>query len=82
MFNGVKYFIIKNLKQTSKNKEKFVKNKKQYNQINNNFYNPITVRKYHTTNSYQSSGQPPQDNDWIIICALLVGSSFAYRRKK
>jgi hypothetical protein len=82
MFNRVKYLIIQNLKQTSKNKEKFVKNKKQYNQINKILYNPIVVRKYHTMNNNQQLIPPESpDNDWIIICALLVGASFTFRKK-
>jgi len=84
MFNSGKYFFIKNLKQTSKSKEKFVTNKKHYNQINKILYNPIVVRNYHTTNNnqpFEPPKKPPQDNDWIIICALLVGSSFTYKKK-
>jgi hypothetical protein len=93
MFNRVKYIIIKNLKQTSKSKEKFVKNKKQYNLINKNLfnknlfnknlYNPIVVRKYHTMNNNQSSFNPqlPDDDDWIIIASLFVGSFYLSRKK-
>jgi len=76
MFNRVKFSINKILFQTSKNKEKFVKNKKIYNNTKFNDNNNKSIRKFST---FKPPNDPP--NLWFIIVTIFCGSLFMFKNK-
>ena len=67
--NRLQYFIRNILQNSTLNREKFVKNKKRYNDLlvkNKKNYNLILKRNYNT----YSYGLPPPNNNnkkWILI---------------
>jgi len=73
--NRIQYFIRSILQNSKLNREKFVKNKKLYNEKNKKNYNLILKRNFNT-NSY---GLPPpnfnnNNNNWKIILVAALGT--------
>ena len=79
MFNRVKYFITQGFNKTSI-KESFIKNKKKYNQPNKIPFGNIIIRKYHSSNT--NSSKPPNDFTQFILCSIVVGTYFIYKKNK
>jgi hypothetical protein len=77
MFNRVKYFITQGFNKTSI-KESFIKNKKKYNQSNKTQSGNIIIRKYHSSNT--NSSKPPNDFTKFILCSVVIGTYFIYKK--
>jgi hypothetical protein len=81
--NRVQYFIRSILQNSKLNREKFVKNKKKYNDKNKINHNLILKRNFNT-NSY---GLPPpnfnnnNNNNWLLFTGAALGVYF-YNKKK
>lgn len=79
--NRVQYFI-RNILQTSKlNREKFLKNKKNYNMtfIKNKNYNIINKRNF---TSYSNLPNPNNKNNEYIIFMVVVAVLYQYGKYK
>lgn len=79
MFNRVKYFITKNLKNPF-TKKRFIKNNIKY--IKPQIIRPthfIIIRKYHTSNTNFNKNKPP-NNNMLIICSIAIGTYFSIKK--
>ena len=81
--NRIHYFIRSILQNSKLNREKFVKNKKLYNEKNKINHNLILKRNFNT-NSY---GLPPpnfnnnnNNNNWFLFTSAALGV-YLYKKK-
>ena len=75
--NRIHYFIKNYLQNSKLNREKFVKNKKMYNDLSkkNKINHSLIVKRNFNTNSY---GLPPNNNNKNILMIYVAVSFWVY----